>query len=124
MSKQDAYREAKAKLDKTEQRKKKLDFIRKRKQKEFELQRMAIFASIRKAGVYDVDRCLVWAFGPDAGIIGMNYWMERWNTYHSNIFKIWKEDGLEDTFERIGKAYMKYCIEPAYAKAKELGYVS
>ena len=118
MSIQDAYREAKAKMDKNKLREDRLKLMRAKQDKTVEFQKKIITAALEHAGVKGIEACLHWSFGPDYGVIPMNMWIDRWNRIHGNIFKIWSTDAVEDSFFRIGMAYMKFVIEPALAHIK------
>lgn len=65
----------------------------------------AITLTLNNNGVYDVDECLLWAFGEGYGSEPLYTLNDRWNKLHSDLFMIYGSDNFIKSFERIGKAY-------------------
>lgn len=108
-----AYREARKKLADAD--KKRLERLRAAEQKRIqqeaysEIGRMKnkIKYVLSKQGVINIEGCLAWAFGPLWNQIPMNSWWMAWNQLHRE-FKLDPMDGEEDTFIRIGRAYVAF----------------
>ncbi len=58
--------------------------------------------------VINIEGCMAWAFGPYWNQIPMNDYWRAWNFIHRDMFKIQPSDGFEDTFTRIGRAYVVF----------------
>lgn len=63
-----------------------------------------IRAILMDAGVKpkDTDRCLKWAFGPDAWEIAPREWPARWNKLHPNAFHATSREGFKKFVYVVG----------------------
>lgn len=115
-----AWREARAKVRGARERRLKDYRARQQKQNpEVERQRKMIIDSLEAVGVSSIESCLGWAFGIDNATIPLNTWTNRWNMrWGKSIFKIYPTDSIQETFMKIGKAFITFVVNPRLDKMR------